>query len=95
MAFFAAPAIGGAIGVWGGLSGAAATSHGLALLGGGSLAAGGFGMAGGTVVVTAAGAGIGSAMGANVATSYFRYLPAQERGENVGAWVTQPVVFVP
>lgn len=71
-AFFAAPAIGGAVGAWGGLSGAAATSHGLALLGGGSLAAGGFGMAGGTMVVAAGGAGIGSAVGAGVATAYVR-----------------------
>lgn len=71
-AFFAAPALGGAVGAWGGLSGAAATSHGLALLGGGSLAAGGFGMAGGTIVVAAGGAGLGTAMGAGVATSYVR-----------------------
>lgn len=69
-AFFAAPAIGGAIGAYTGLSGAAATSHGLALLGGGSLAAGGFGMAGGTMVVAAGGAGLGGAMGASVATAY-------------------------
>ncbi|MDQ3095173.1 MAG: TMCO4 family protein [Actinomycetota bacterium] len=72
MALFAAPAIGGAIGAWGGLSGAAATSHGLAFLGGGALAAGGFGMTGGTIVVAAGGAAIGSAAGASVATSYVR-----------------------
>ena len=43
----AAPAVGGAIGTaLTSYSGAAATSYGLALLGGGSLAAGGFGMAG-------------------------------------------------
>ena len=71
-AFFAAPAVGGAIGAWGGLSGAAATSHGLAVLGGGSLAAGGFGMLGGTAVVTAVGGGIGGVMGAGVATAYVR-----------------------
>jgi hypothetical protein len=71
-ASFAAPAIGGAVGAWGGLSGAAATSHGLALLGGGSVAAGGLGMFGGTMVVAAAGAGLGTAMGAGVATSYVR-----------------------
>lgn len=51
----AAPLIGGAIGTtFLGLSGAAATSAGLAFLGGGSLAAGGFGMAGGTALITAA-----------------------------------------
>ena len=68
--FAAAPAIGGAIGAWSGLSGAAATSHGLALLGGGTIASGGLGMAGGTAVVAAAGAGLGSALGASVTTSY-------------------------
>lgn len=46
-----APAVGAAIGGMMGLSGAAATSAGLAFLGGGSLAAGGFGMAGGTILV--------------------------------------------
>lgn len=73
LAFFAAPAIGGAIGAWSGLSGAAATSHGLALLGGGSIAAGGSGMFGGAIVVAAAGGvGIGGPMGASVAASYVR-----------------------
>ena len=75
LALLAAPAIGGAIGslgVFGGFSGAAATSHGLALLGGGSLAAGGLGMAGGTVVVTAVGAAVGSALGASVSNAYLR-----------------------
>lgn len=52
IALFAAPLIGGAIGVAAGLSGAAATSQGLAILGGGSLAIGGLGMAGGMWVVT-------------------------------------------
>lgn len=52
IAWFAAPLIGGAIGVAAGLSGAAATAHGLAILGGGSLAIGGLGMAGGMGVVT-------------------------------------------
>ena len=68
--FAAAPAIGGAIGAWSGLSGAAATSHGLALLGGGAVASGGLGMAGGAAVITAAGAGLGSALGASVTTAY-------------------------
>jgi hypothetical protein len=75
LAFLAAPAIGGAIGslgVFGGLTGAAATSHGLALLGGGSLAAGGLGMAGGTTVVTAVGAAVGGALGASVSNAYLR-----------------------
>lgn len=49
----AAPVIGGAIGsAFFGLSGAAATSAGLAFLGGGSLAAGGAGMAGGMTLVS-------------------------------------------
>lgn len=75
LALLAAPAVGGAIGslgVFGGLSGAAATSHALALLGGGSLAAGGLGMAGGTAVVTAVGAAVGGALGASVANAYLR-----------------------
>lgn len=75
LALLAAPAVGGAIGslgVFGGLSGAAATSHGLALLGGGSLAAGGLGMAGGTAVVTAVGAAVGGALGASVSNAYLR-----------------------
>jgi len=72
LAFVAAPAIGGALGAYTGLAGAAATSHGLALLGGGSLAAGGYGMLGGTVVVAAAGVGLGGASGASVANAYVR-----------------------
>lgn len=70
LAFVSAPAVGGAIGVQAGLQGAAAVSHGLAVLGGGSLASGGLGMAGGTAVVTAAGTGLGAASGATVAKAY-------------------------
>jgi hypothetical protein len=69
----AAPAIGGAIGVLaGGYSGAVATNVGLAILGGGSIASGGFGMAGGTFVITALGSGLGGAMSASVLNSYVR-----------------------
>ncbi len=72
-ALLAAPAIGGAVGTLiGGYSGAAATSYGLALLGGGSLAAGGLGMAGGTIVVTAIGGTLGGALGASVTNAYVR-----------------------
>jgi len=72
-ALFAAPAIGGAVGTLiGSYSGAAATSYGLALLGGGSLAAGGLGMAGGTVVVAAVGGALGGALGASVTNAYVR-----------------------
>ena len=74
-ALVAAPAIGGALGasaLGGGLSGAAATSHGLAMLGFGSVASGGLGMAGGTAVVTAVGAGLGGAMGAVTTSAYVR-----------------------
>ena len=66
------PAIGAAVsglgfGVAGGtLSGAAASSAGLAALGGGSLASGGLGMAGGAAVATAASTGAGAAVGAGV-----------------------------
>lgn len=75
LALLAAPAVGGAIGslgVFGGFSGAAASSHGLALLGGGSIAAGGLGMAGGTTVVTAVGAAVGGTLGASVSNAYLR-----------------------
>ena len=54
-----APYLGGIIGGVMGLSGAAATSAGLAFLGGGSLAVGGFGMMGGYIAVMAGGALIG------------------------------------
>ncbi len=69
-AFLAAPAIGGAIGSMTGLSGAAATSHGLALIGGGSVASGGLGMAGGTAVVTAVGGALGGRLGAATTSAY-------------------------
>lgn len=75
IAFVAAPAIGGALGTavsGGSLFGAAASSHGLAVLGGGTLAAGGMGMAGGTVVVTATGAALGTAIGATTTAAYVR-----------------------
>lgn len=72
LALMAAPAIGGAIGTSMGLSGAAATNAGLASLGGGSLAAGGFGMAGGTAIVTALGSGVGGTLGAYVGAQYAR-----------------------
>lgn len=75
IAYMAAPVIGGALGasaIGGGLSGAAATSHGLAMLGGGAIASGGAGMAGGVVVVTAAGVGLGGATGMSVASAYVR-----------------------
>jgi hypothetical protein len=68
--YIAAPAIGGAIGFAAGLSGAVATNYGLALLGFGSLAAGGFGMAGGMVVSTAVGSALGGAVGAYIGNSY-------------------------
>ena len=74
-ALVAAPAIGGAIGasaIGGGLSGAAAVSHGLAMVGGGALAAGGMGMAGGTAVITVVGAGLGGALGAATTSAYVR-----------------------
>lgn len=73
LAFFAAPALGAALGssMFGGsLTGAAATSHGLAMLGGGAIASGGLGMAGGTAVVTATGTALGGALGAATVSSY-------------------------
>ena len=68
VSMFAGPIIGTAIGEAAGLSGAAATSYGLALLGGGSLASGGFGMAGGSIVIGVAVGGFKAAgqIGKNV-----------------------------
>jgi hypothetical protein len=87
-ALAAAPAVGGVIGSWAGLSGAAATSHGLAMLGGGSLAAGGLGMAGGTTAVTLT----GSALGATV-TSAYAGADRSFRIELVEPGTGAPVVF--
>ena len=67
----AAPLVGGIVGsTVGGYSGAAATSYGLALLGGGPAAGIGFGMAGGTAVVAAVGGSLGGAMGASLTQAY-------------------------
>lgn len=63
----AAPLIGGMIGTSIlGLTGAAATSAGLALLGGGSLAVGGLGMAGGTAIIAGSSAILGGIIGSNL-----------------------------
>lgn len=71
LAALAGPAIGGIIGAkFMGLSGVAATNAGLAFLGGGSLAAGGFGMAGGMAVVTAAGGILGGPLAAYLCNQY-------------------------
>lgn len=67
----AAPLIGGFIGTTvGGYTGAAATSYGLAVLGGGSVAAGGLGVAGGTAVVAAVGTGLGGVIGSRLTSAY-------------------------
>lgn len=95
MALVAAPAVGAALGssvLGGSLTGAAATSHGLAMLGGGSLAAGGLGMAGGAAVVTATGTALGGALGAVTASAYTsadKSFAIERVREGVGA----PVVF--
>lgn len=61
-----APGVGGAIGAAMGYSGVVASNVGLAFLGGGSLAAGGFGMAGGTMLLTAVSCFSGGCAGAGV-----------------------------
>lgn len=72
-AFYAAPAIGGVVGAKVlGLKGIAATKAGLAWLGGGSLASGGAGMAGGTMTIATGGTLIGGSLGGSVAKAYFR-----------------------
>ena len=68
-AFVFAPEIAATIVGGEGLYGAALYSHSLAVLGGGSLAAGGFGMAGGTIVVTGGGALVGLLGGSGVSTA--------------------------
>jgi hypothetical protein len=95
VAFFAAPAVGAALGssmLGGSLTGAAATSHGLAMLGGGAVASGGLGMAGGTAVVTATGTALGGALGATTVSAYAgadRSFAIELVRQGVGA----PVVF--
>lgn len=72
LALLSAPAVGGALGAtFFELSGAAATAKGLATLGLGSLAAGGYGMAGGIAVVSAMGAAAGGVYSGIVANAYF------------------------
>lgn len=92
-AYLAAPAIGGAIGSFSGLSGAAATSHGLATLGFGSLASGGLGMAGGTVVVTAVGSALGGTLG-GVATSAYVSADDSFAIERLQDGTGTPVIFI-
>lgn len=90
----AAPAVGAALGgsaLGGSLTGAAATSHGLAMLGGGSIAAGGLGMVGGTAVVTATGAAVGGVLG-GVATSAYVSADPSFRIERLRGGVGPPVV---
>jgi hypothetical protein len=95
VALFAAPAVGAALGgsmIGGSLTGAAAMSHGLAMLGGGAVATGGLGMAGGTMVVTATGTALGGALGASTVSAY----TATDRSfgiELVRPGVGEPVVF--
>lgn len=67
----AAPIIGGAIGAAMGLSGAAATSAGLAFLGGGAIAVGGAGMAGGTLAIIGGGAILGGVSGLTASRHFF------------------------
>lgn len=67
----AAPMVGGAVGTtFLGFSGAVAQNAGLAALGFGSLASGGLGMAGGSMVVAAASGLLGSAYGVKALNSY-------------------------
>ena len=60
------------------LTGAALISHCLAILGGGSLAAGGFGMAGGTAVITGGGALLGMVSGTGMSAATTVYVLSQE-----------------
>lgn len=60
------------------LTGAALISHCLAVLGGGSLAAGGFGMAGGTAVITGGGALLSMVSGTGMSAATTVYVLSQE-----------------
>lgn len=77
VAVIAAPAIAGVIGGLFGLHGAAAMSFGLALLGGGPLAAGGLGMAGGVAVLGTSGGLLGIASGGGSTASFLARLPKE------------------
>ncbi len=88
-----APAIGTAIGTAAGLSGAAATSHGLAILGGGALSISGWGMAGGMWVVTGAGGFIGASI-LGGSPLLLQLGAAQARVEILKLQVTYKTVFV-
>ena len=74
----AAPHVGAAIGATMGLSGAAATAAGLAALGFGSVAAGGFGMAGGTIILGVLTGAIGGVTSLSVAASQVKSNPEAE-----------------
>jgi hypothetical protein len=91
--WLAAPIIGTAIGSAAGLSGAAATAHGLAILGGGSLALGGAGMAGGMWLVTGVGAAVGLAGGGGGA-ALLQLGAAQAKVELVKLQVNYKVVLL-
>lgn len=91
--WMAAPAIGTAIGTSAGLTGAAATAHGLALLGGGSLAAGGAGMAGGMWLVAATGATVG-VVGGGGSTLLYQLGASEVRNELIKLQVTFRVAIL-
>ncbi len=88
-----APAIGTAIGASAGLSGAAATAHGLALLGGGTLAAGGSGMAGGMWLVATGGATVGL-VGGGGSTLLYQLGAGEVRSELIKLQVTFRVAIL-
>ena len=93
-AFVAAPAIGGAIGSMStGLSGAAASSHGLAVLGFGTVASGGAGMAGGTAVICTTGGALGGILGA-VTTSAYVGADDSFAIERLADGTGTPVIFI-
>lgn len=92
-AFALAPIIGSAIGGAAGLSGAAATSYGMAFLGGGSLASGGAGMAGGLWLVTGAGAAAGL-LGGSGSAAIFELGAKQVRVELTRLQVTMKMTML-
>jgi len=89
----AAPYMAGFIGSFMGFGGAAATSAGLAFLGGGSLAAGGLGMSGGYVVLMAGGAILGYGSGTSQYQERLRKGSKEELLINCGKLYAASKVF--
>jgi len=90
--FLAAPMIGTALGSAAGLSGAAGTAHGLALLGRGSVASGGMGMTGGVWMVSSTAAATGGSL-SSAGLALYRMGSNQYRNEMVKLQVSYDLLL--